>query len=136
MDSSDTTATATIDGSEGRRFLGITWAHSPFASEIFVLVTLAVSALLLVTMGAAILAAPFTIPALAVITRSRSGWRRGSAVVLATLTVAEVGWAATYLVVAEAKPWIWMVPVMCAVATGALLTARARPGRRAGTGMR
>jgi hypothetical protein len=41
-----------------------------------------------------------------------------------------VGWAATYLVVAEARPWIWMVPVMCAVATGALLTAWARRAGR------
>ncbi|HET8929832.1 MAG TPA: hypothetical protein VFN21_04160 [Acidimicrobiales bacterium] len=108
--------------------LSVAGARSVFASDVFVTVTFPVSAFLLVTMGAAIVGAPLTVPALTVIARTRRGWKRAVSVALAMLTVAEVGWAATYVVAAEAKPWIWVVPVLCAATTGALLPA---PWRRA-----
>ena len=43
---------------------------------------------------------------------------------IAALTVAEVAWAATYLAVAEAQPWIWLLPVAAGAATARAL---ARP---------
>ncbi len=38
---------------------------------------------------------------------------------IAALTVAEVAWAATYLTVAEAQPWIWLLPVAAGAGTAA-----------------
>jgi hypothetical protein len=82
-------------------------------------VLVAVSAFLLLSMGGAIFAAPLTLPLLYLAVR---GGRMGpglrmAAVVIAALTVAEVAWAATYLAVAEAQPWIWLLPVAAGVAT-------------------
>jgi hypothetical protein len=38
-------------------------------------------------------------------------------------TVAEVAWAPTYLVADEAKPWIWLIPLVAAIAAmAAILT--------------
>ena len=42
--------------------------------------------------------------------------------VVAALTVAEVAWVATYLAVAEAGPWIWLLPAVAGAGTGAALT--------------
>jgi len=88
-------------------------------------VLVAVSAFLLLSMGGAVVAAPLTLPLLYLAVR---GGRVGSglriaAVVVAALTVAEVAWAATYLTVAEAKPWIWLLPV---IAGGVTATTFAR----------
>jgi hypothetical protein len=71
-----------------------------------------VSALLLLSMGGAIVAAPLTVPLLFLAVRGDriSAGLRTAAVVIAALTVAEVAWAATYLATAEAQPWIWLVP--------------------------
>jgi hypothetical protein len=79
----------------------------------------AVSAFLLLSMGGAIVAAPLTLPLLYLAVRGdRIGaGLRTAAVVIAALTVAEVGWAATYLAVAEAQPWIWLLPVAAGAAT-------------------
>jgi hypothetical protein len=90
-------------------------------------VLVAVSAVLLLSMGGAIVAAPLTLPLLYL---AASGGRlsaglRTAAVVIAALTVAEVAWAATYLAVAEAQPWIWLVPAGAGAATAATL-ARTR----------
>jgi len=84
-------------------------------------VVVAVSAFLLLSMGGAIVAAPLTIPLLYLTGRSdRAGvGLRTAVVVIAALTVAEVAWAATYLAVAEAQPWIWLVPVAAGAATAA-----------------
>ena len=82
-------------------------------------VLVAVSAFLLLSMGGAIVAAPLTLPLLYLAIRGGriSAGLRAAAIVVATLTVAEVAWAATYLTVAEAQPWIWLLPVGAAVAT-------------------
>src|SRR2546423_10604021 len=84
-------------------------------------VLVAVSAVLLLSMGGAIVAAPLTLPLLYLALRGgrMSAGLRAAAVVIAALTVAEVAWAATYLAVAEAKPWIWLLPVAAAAATAA-----------------
>jgi hypothetical protein len=83
---------------------------------------LTASAFLLLTMGGAIVVAPLSIPLLYAIAHRRTGGTRWVAVVLAVLTVAEVGWAATYVTVGEGQPWIWLVPVVAAVGTlGAFL---------------
>ena len=87
-------------------------------------VLVGVSAFLLLSMGGAIVAAPLTVPLLFLAVRGgRIGaGLRTAAVVIAALTVAEVAWAATYLAVAEAKPWIWLVPAGAGAATAATLT--------------
>jgi hypothetical protein len=79
----------------------------------------AVSAFLLLSMGGAVVAAPMTLPLLYLAIRSgRMGaGLRAAAVVIAALTVAEVAWAATYLAVSEAQPWIWLLPLAAAAGT-------------------
>jgi len=79
----------------------------------------AVSGLLLLSMGGAIVAAPLTLPLLYLAGRGGrvSSSVRLAAAVIAALTVAEVAWAATYLSIAEAQPWIWLVPVVAGSAT-------------------
>jgi hypothetical protein len=82
-------------------------------------VLVAVSAFLLLSMGGAIVAAPLTLPLLYLAVRSgrlAPGLRTG-AIAVAALTVAEVVWAATYLAMAEAQPWIWLLPVAAGAAT-------------------
>jgi hypothetical protein len=93
------------------------------------LVVVAAGAFLLLSMGGAIVAAPLTLPLLYLAARGDGAGAglRAAAVVIAALTGAEVAWAATYLAVAEAEPWIWLLPVAAGAATG---TAFARiPGR-------
>lgn len=89
-------------------------------------VLVGVSGFLLLSMGGAIVAAPLTLPLLYL---AVSGGRLGAglrtaAVVVAALTVAEVAWAATYLAMAEAQPWIWLVPAGAGTATAAIFTRR------------
>jgi len=96
----------------------------PWARVLVVL-----SAFLLVSMGGAIVAAPLTVPLLYLAAgedRAGAGLRT-AAVLIAALTVAEVAWAATYLAVAEAEPWIWLLPVVAGAATA---TGFARTPRR------
>lgn len=82
------------------------------------LVTFVVAGFLLVSMGAAMLAAPVTVP-LMLVAASRRPTRgfRLTALVLCALTVAEVVWATTYLTVEEAQPWIRLMPPLGALAT-------------------
>lgn len=47
-----------------------------------------------------------------------------AAIAIAAVTVAEVAWAAAYLAVAEAGPWIWLLPVAAGISTAVAL---ARP---------
>jgi hypothetical protein len=95
-------------------------------------VLVAVSAFLLLSMGGAIVAAPLTLPLLYLAVRgNRIGASlRTAAVVIAALTVAEVAWAATYLTLAEAQPWIWLLPIAGSAAT-ATAFARRTPGHLA-----
>jgi len=86
-------------------------------------VLVAVSAFLLVSMGGAIVAAPLTVPLLYLAVRGDGigPGLRAAAVVIAAFTVAEVAWAATYLAVAEAQPWIWLLPAAAGAATATTL---------------
>lgn len=79
------------------------------------------SAFLLLSMGGAVVAAPLTLPLLSIIARrGRCGTGlRTAAVLVAALTAAEVAWAATYLAIAEAGPWIWLLPVAAGIGTAA-----------------
>ncbi len=75
-------------------------------------------------MGGAIVAAPLTVPLMFVVTRRHPTTAfRAIGAVLTGATVAEVVWALTYVVADEAKPWIWLVPLIAAViAMAALVT--------------
>jgi hypothetical protein len=94
-------------------------------------VLVAVSAVLLLSMGGAIVAAPLTVSLLYLAASGDeiSPGLRSAAVVIAALTVAEVAWAATYLAVAETQPWIWLLPVAAGAGTAAAFARR--PGRLA-----
>jgi hypothetical protein len=83
----------------------------------------AVSAFLLLSMGGAIVAAPLTLPLLYLAVRGGSlgAGFRVAAVAIGALTVGEVAWAATSLTVAEAQPWIWLLPVLAGAATAGTL---------------
>ena len=85
----------------------------------------AVAAVLLLSMGGAVVAAPLTIPLVWLVIRAdRTGaGLRAAAVVVAAMTVAEVVWAATYLAVDEVQPWIWLLP-LAAGASAALALVR------------
>lgn len=92
-------------------------------------VTFLVSGLLLFSMGGAIVAAPVTLPLLFVVARQRPTRRvRWTAGVLAALTTAEAGWAATYVLVGEAKPVIWLLPTLAGI--GAIVAVVRRGGDR------
>jgi hypothetical protein len=104
------------------------------ASARWAVAVLAVSAVLLISMGGAIVAAPATLPLLFVALRRQAlaGWLRGAAVAVSGLTVMEVAWALTYVAAGEAKPWIWLLPAAAGIAaTAALTAARAAPPRPA-----
>ena len=90
------------------------------------LLAVGVAAVLLLSMGGAIVAAPLTLPLLyQAAGRDGAGRsRRTAAVVVAALTVAEVAWAATYLALAEAQPWIWLLPVAAGSAAAAVFASR------------
>jgi hypothetical protein len=92
-------------------------------------VLVAVSAFLLLSMGGAIVAAPLTLPLLYLALRSgRLGPSlRTAAIVVAGLTGAEVVWAATYLTMAEAQPWIWLLPAGAGAAVAAALARDVAP---------
>jgi hypothetical protein len=89
---------------------------------VWAIPVLVVSAFLLLTFGAAIVATPVTLPLLYLVVRRTS--RRGvqvAAIVVAVLTVAELAWALTYVAVEDAEPWIWLDPLLAAVGAGAFL---------------
>lgn len=82
-------------------------------------VVFAVSGLLLVSMGGAMVAAPAMLPLLYLVASRRPtrGFRTAAAVI-GGLTAGELAWAITYLAVGERQPWIWLVPVVTALAVG------------------
>lgn len=92
-------------------------------------VLLGVCAVLLVSFGGAVIAAPVTIPLLLFSVRSgpTRSYRTLTGVVV-VLTTAEFVWALTYTVQGEAKPVIWLAPVC---ATFASVVAYARFSRPA-----
>jgi hypothetical protein len=46
---------------------------------------------------------------------------RWTAAVLGGLTAAELAWFLVYVTAEEARPWIWLVPLMAAATTGVIL---------------
>jgi hypothetical protein len=96
-------------------------------------VVVALAAFLLLSMGGAVVAAPLMLPLLYLVARAdrTSPALRAAAVTVAALTVVEVAWAATYLAIDEAQPWIWLVPV--AAGASAAVTLLRTPARLAAT---
>lgn len=92
----------------------------------------AVAAFLLLSMGgAAVVAAPVTIPLMLVLSRRHPTTTfRAAGLVFVGLTAAEVAWALTYLQLQEAQPWIWFVPLLGGVIAAAGFIAATKPGRR------
>lgn len=90
------------------------------------LVVVAAGGFLLLSMGGAVVAAPVTLPLLYLVVRAdRAGAGvRAAAAVIAALTVAEIAWAATYLAMTEAQPWIWLLPLSAGSAAAGLLAHR------------
>jgi hypothetical protein len=75
---------------------------------------------LLLSMGGAIIAAPVTVPLMLASSRHHPTRAfRVAGAVLGALTIAEVAWALTYVSLDEAKPWIWLLPLVAAIATTA-----------------
>lgn len=87
-----------------------------------------IAGFLLVSFGGAIVAAPATVP-LMLVSAARHPTRafRAAAVLLSSLTLAEVAWALTYGTLGEGRPWIWLIPCLTAVACAAASTALLRP---------
>ena len=107
---------------DGARVVGPWWAGRGVAAGVA-----ALAGFLLLSMGGAIVAAPVTVPLLAVAARWRGPQYRITAAVLAGLTLAEVGWAGTYLAVGEARPWVWLVPLVAGLGGGAGVWRVAQP---------
>ncbi len=89
---------------------------------------LAASAILLVTFGGAVVAAPLTLPLLVRTGRTAtSGTIRGLAAFVAGLTAAQVAWALVYVAVGESQPSIWLMPAVAAtIAVIVVLRSRER----------
>lgn len=77
-------------------------------------VTVVGAAVLLISFGGAIWAAPVTIPLLAyAIWRDELSRRwRSTAVLVLALTVAQCAWAIAYVTVGESNPMVWLAPVI------------------------
>ena len=97
------------------------------AHRLLPVALLAVAALLLLSMGGAVVAAPVTVPALVWAARGRfRGGLRAAAVAVAALTAAELGWALVYLAAGETEPAIWLVPFAAGLAAGVAAVVPAR----------
>ena len=84
-----------------------------------------VAAFLLVSMGGAILAAPLTLPVMYVgVRRHPTHPFRVIGGLLSALTVGEIVWAGVYFTLGESEPWIWVLPLIGALA---VVLAYARP---------
>jgi hypothetical protein len=95
-----------------------------------------VAAFLLLSMGGAIIAAPITVPLMFVATRqypTRAFRIAGS--VLTAFTIAELVWALTYFAFGEAKPWIWLVPLIAVIVATIAFWSRTAPGERREAGV-
>lgn len=88
--------------------------------------TVGVSSLLLASIGGAVVAAPVTPPLLRLTLRPSAPWFRALTVLVATLAVAEVTWAA-YGAAEEGQPWIGLLPLTGGLA-GVGIFATVRPG--------
>ena len=92
---------------------------------------------LLLSMGGAIMGAPVTVPLMIRAAGRQRGrpWRPAAAL-LGAATLAEVAWAATYLTIGEARPWIWLLPLATAGLTAWAILRFARSAPRDGGGPR
>ena len=80
-------------------------------------VTVATAALLLGTVGGAVVASPVTLPLLYRIARRYpGGGLRVAAGVVGALTCVETVWALCYLAFEESQPWIWLLPLAAGAA--------------------
>jgi hypothetical protein len=52
---------------------------------------------------------------------------RTAGALLVALTLAEVTWALTYVTVREARPWIWLLPALAALAGAFAILRPATP---------
>jgi hypothetical protein len=93
-----------------------------WAKRLIVAVTL----LLLMSMGGATVAAPFLVPALWWAYRSSGKWARTGLALLGGLVMAEVGWLLAYSIAGERQPFILAIPSLCFVGTMVLFGLRGR----------
>jgi hypothetical protein len=88
---------------------------------------LAASAILLLSFGGAVVAAPLTLPLLVRTGgTTTSGTIRGLAGAVAGLTAAEVAWALVYVALGESQPWIWALPGVAGALAVVLVLRRGR----------
>lgn len=80
-------------------------------TTVFAWLLLGVSALLLVSFGGAIFAAPLTLPLLVLAARREAGAFRLLAGIVGVLTTAEVVWAIAYFTAGEDSALIWFAPL-------------------------
>jgi hypothetical protein len=110
--------------------------HRESTGQIPKAILLAVTLVLMASMGGGFLALPILIPAhVWAARRSRSPVGRIGWSVLPAVSVGMVAWAAVYVAVGEARPVIWLAPAVAFIAT-LILAARAAssvlPGPSAG----
>ena len=71
--------------------------------------------------GAGIYAAPLLLPLQLVAARASGSGMRAVWTLVGAATAGETAWALTYLAVAERQPWIWLIPLLVAALTGAII---------------
>jgi hypothetical protein len=114
----------------GRPGAPVRLADKPNLRRVVIGAILAGTVLLLLSMGAAILAAPVVLPLLWWAARATGRGVRVIAAILAALVIGEVAWAGVYLVVGERQPYIWALPALSAVMTVWLMLFTTRPDPR------
>jgi hypothetical protein len=93
-------------------------------SPVVLKVLLAISTLLLLGSvgGAAVYAAPVTLPALFLAARFSRRTSEGILwAVLAGATALETVWLLSFVTLGEATPWVWLLPVLAAMTVGAVV---------------
>jgi hypothetical protein len=96
----------------------------PRAIPVILKVLLAAATLFLLTSvgGAAAYASPITLPVLFLVARSSRQTAEGLLwAVLAAGSALETGWVLTYLAMGETAPWIWLLPILAAIAAGTIV---------------
>ncbi len=87
-----------------------------------------IAAVLLISMGGAVVAAPVTVPLMFLAAqRHLTTTCRVTGVFLGGLTAAEVVWAVTYLQLGESQPWIWLLPMVGGVIAALIFGAGTNP---------
>ena len=87
-----------------------------------------VAAVVLISMGGAVVAAPVIVPLMFLAAqRHPTTTFRVIGVLLGGLTAAEVVWAVTYLQLGESQPWIWLLPMVGGVIAALIFGAGTNP---------